>query len=445
MTCLKKKFKSLFIVLFAIIIVSSFATAGCGITENPPSYETESETPLPGGDDGKEENLPPEEEKDPPLWSQTYVLPKADKVKERLIEIYGGEEKLFLLQDRVLRMPCPQDGAYITFNFTYRINDYAKALFEDSVAEFNDVFAVINPNYKFKINYQPSEDDFKSPYSVRMNKVVSFTKPNTLGTAAMSTGGEYTGDFSIQIREDVLVDGGEILSVFKHETFHLLGAGDAYNNPNATQDTIMQGYSLNGCFSFSRSDVEFLDAMYRNPENPYGDKEISDYISKYVESNVRTYSVNEKAAYNKVLKGMTYESLREQVLAANYKNEDKNKVLSVLSEDWDFEESFGKSNVNFTELTPETEDETTVYYSGSFDVVSGKYWHGTRKYGSNLSSSMGIGYKDYGGGILFASPNGTANPTFFVKNGGYVFAFHRVGGFNSLDLLDVTLLRIYTL
>ena len=320
----------------AVAFTIAFSFSGCEY-DNSGNSNGQAETP----------ETPDESETQGDKWKTNYNLPDSDGVKVKLLEIYGSEEKMFWLQqNRVVRMACPQNDTYISLDFMFEPIAYAKTVFEDCVAEFNEVFSVINPHYKFRINYAPSEEDFESEHSVRVSTVTAFSKPNTLGTAAHNYSGDYIRNGWIRLREDVSDDGSKILSVFKHELMHLLGAGDAYNNPEATKDTIMQGYAVSGPFSFSVSDVAFLDALYRNPDIGYSDKYIKNYIQSYAANNIYTYSKNEKIIYKTAVSGV--KDIAEQVRNAGYVSEQTEDVIAALSDGWAFDGDFGKQNVRFT-------------------------------------------------------------------------------------------------
>lgn len=382
----------------------------------------------------------------PPAWSKNYTLPEKETALERLVDIYGDEEAVFLLQKNTIRrMKCPENGEYVKLNFTFNPSDYAKLLFEDSVQEFNDVFSVINPNYKFKINYNPSQEDFQEYYSIRVQTVQAFASADTLGTAPMSYAGDYICNFGINIRESVLGNGSQIMSVFKHELMHLLGAGDAYKNENATKDTIMQGYNPNGNFSFSNTDVAFLDTLYRNPDAPYSDEYISSYIANYQTTNTHTKAKNESMIYTKFLKGLSASALKEQIdalgLAESFKTDIKSKIKNSLS----FDTAFGSTSVNLGELpyqNPETN--VTEYSHCKLDLETRSHWWSRHKYGSSMSNgNSGVYLYTYEGGIMILGLNSTANMDFLVKVGNYAIALSKQGSFNSLDNLSASMHKVY--
>ena len=178
-------------------------------------------------------------EPNPPPWAYTYALPKAEDALLRIDEIHGGSENAYLLGNTVQRMPCPEYGNVMTFNMSYTVGEYARIALEDAVTEFNEVFSVINPNYTFRINYSPAPSDYDSKYSIRMTVTDNFASPTVMGTAQMSTGAEL-GNFGITLKDTTLDDLRYLMLTFRHEFMHLLGAGDAYENQQADNTTVMQ-------------------------------------------------------------------------------------------------------------------------------------------------------------------------------------------------------------
>lgn len=407
-----KVFKIVFILLTCITALSF---SGCMIS------------PDEGDSDGGSTN--------PPEWAGEYTLPDEHEAMARVLEIYGSEEKTYLLQPgKIMRMPCPENGAAMRINVACEMGRYAKIVFEDSVAEFNDVFAVINPNYKFEINYSPETADFESEYSIKLTsaKLQSEAGHITLGKAPHSFYGNTLCNFGIVLNESVLTNGSYMMTTFKHELMHLLGAGDAYNNPNAENSTVMQRYTVNGWHNLSRTDVDFLDALYRNPKAPFDDGEIAEFIENYENITVHNKANNISAVYSALVDDLSGADFAEMLDGFGYA--DASELVAITADGLKIDETFGSASVSFTELEYFESPETT--YFGSFDVVGKKYWHGTQK--SSISSSFGIGYVDYGGGILYSNPNGS-NYTLFVKTGGYVLLFRLNGGFTRLDEIGLSL------
>lgn len=406
-----------------------------------PSEPSEPETPA-------EPTIPtepvePEKPVDPPAWALRRELPNADDAMQKLTDIYGGADKVFLLQaNRIARMPCPDDGEVVTFDMTYEVNGYTKLILEDCVAEFNDVFGEINPNYTFKINYAPNESDFAAEYSVRMTHAQTLKdteSSSVFGLAHISYGNDFTtlSDFGITLKDEVLTDGRYLMTTFKHEVMHLLGAGDAYKKSEYTKATVMQSYTVNGYHNLSRTDVAFLDALYRNPafDGEADDARINNFIAGYEASTPHTKDNMTAAVYYSAVLNADASALTEQAEAIGYK--DVSGLAATIKDGLRPDPEFGKSDVGFTELEYAVRPEET--YFGAFDADDPKngYTHGRDK--GSLQSSMGIWYTNYGNGILYSYPNGTANKTLFVKTGDYVLLLHFDYGFTDLDKIELTL------
>lgn len=409
--------------------------------ETPPSGTAEppsGEYPTGGGPSTEK---PPEEDppEDPPAWASNFTLPDADGAMQKLVEIYGGADKVFLLQNgRIARMPCPQ-GETVTLNMTYEVGEYAKLVLEDSVAEFNEVFSVINPNYKFAINYAPTESDFAAKYSVRMSASDNLAVTETsrvFGLAHVSYYNGFTelGDFGITMKTEVLDNGSYLMTTFKHELMHLLGAGDAYKNAAATKDTLMQSYTVGGCHCFSESDLMFLDALYRNPELNDKAQEIADYIAAYQQTTAHTKAALTAAVHRRLADDLDAEAVIAQARKIGYKDVDElsQSLAGGIARNVDF----GKTPVSFREI--EYAKTPTETYFGSIDPSTGTYCHGRQ---TSLGNSQGTKYTDYGDGVLYAAPNGNLY-TVMIQAGGYVFAFKRYGSFTSLSDLSLELWHV---
>lgn len=357
----------------------------------------------------------------------TYDLPETEDALARVDEIYGGREKAYLLGNTVQRMPCPEFGSVMTFNMSYAVGAYAQIVLEDAVREFNEVFAVINPNYTFRINYNPAPADYDSKYSIRMTVTDNFSSPTVMGTAQMSTGA-LLGNFGITLKDTTLNDLRYLMLTFRHEFMHLLGAGDAYNNPQADKTTVMQNYNNTAYRHFSQSDVAFIDAYYRNPDNPLTDAQIKDFIDGYETDNAHTQSKLLGEILNVAMQRDDTSLITEELDAKHYA--DAAEIRAELSKGVTFAHDFGTDwNYAFTELEymPEYKPKDTYY--GAFDTTEKKYTHGTNR--GTMSFSMLLSYTDLGNGILLAMPGGTDNMTLFIRfgsdSGKYILLFHAEG------------------
>lgn len=427
-------FKRLFIVLLAIIII--FACFGCvdnGV-DNTLNPDTES-SGGPSLDNSSPDNSESPDDKNPPAWASNFELPDADEALKNLNDIYGGEDKVFLLRSKnIARMPCPQ-GETITINVDLDVGKYTKLILEDSIAEFNEVFAVINPNYKFAVNYAPTNVDFEKTYSVKLtasNNLSSTETSQVFGQAHVDYYNNYTElkNFGITIKTEVFYNGSYLLTTFKHELMHLLGAGDAYNNPSATKATVMQSYTVNGYHHLSSTDVAFLDALYRNPEFAE-DNTIIDYINTYEENSLHTVSVLTAAVYNKLVSDFSSEEVKNQATEMGYK--DLTGFFATIQNGINPDNTFGSEKISFKEL--EYIDPPSKTYFGSIEPQSNLYWHGEG------IGSQGIKYIDYGNGVLYSAPNGNLY-TIMIKTGDFVLSFRLSGSFTNLTDLSLALWHI---
>lgn len=443
------KLKSRLLMYLCIVLLALALTVtcfGCTNKSNTPSGNEDPTNPPSSsgdtsGDPSQEE--PPKQEQPPeipPLWASNFNLPDADIALNKLVDIYGGKDKVFLLlNNNVARMPCPQ-GEVITVNTTFEMGEYTKLILEDSLAEFNEVFASINPNYKFTINYTPSEDDFANKYSVKLsasNNLAATETSQVFGVAHVSYENNYTelSNFGITIKTEVFNNGSYLATTFKHELMHLLGAGDAYKNSSATKDTVMQSYTVDGYHSLSKTDVAFLDALYRNPEFEGDNERIQQYINNYEENCQHTKTKLTCAVYNKLVTNLDSTAVKKEASELGYK--DLNDFFATVSSGIFPDATFGSVNISFKEIEyAEAQSET---YYGSINAQNKRYEHGRQK--GLGGDSQTVGYVDYGNGILYSAPNGNLY-TILIKTGDYVLAFRLGGSFTNLADLSLTLWHV---
>ena len=428
--------KGFFAALIAIVI--AITCSGCEnignlLGEGGQAGNTESR---PGDSSGNGDSLQDENRS---AWADNFGLPDADVALNRLYEIYGGSDKVFLLQNNsIARMPCPH-GEVITVNVTCEAGEYAKLILEDSIAEFNEVFKVINPHYKFAVNYSPSKEDLEKKYSVKLtasdNLAVTETS-QVFGVAHVSYYNNFTelGDFGITIKSEVFNNGSYLLTTFKHELMHLLGAGDAYKNSSATKETVMQSYTVKGYHHLSKTDVAFLDALYRNPEFAGNDEKISEYIDSYEEDTPHTREILTAAVYHRLVASLESEEVMHEANEIGYK--DLTDFSATISHGIIPEPSFGSRNISFKEI--EYAVTPTETYFGSIEPESHRYWHGRQ---TTIGSSQGITYTDYGNGLLYAAPNGNLY-TLMIQTGNFVLAFRLFGSFTNFADLSLALWHI---
>ncbi|MCI8435577.1 MAG: hypothetical protein HFK10_06465 [Clostridia bacterium] len=365
---------------------------------------------------------------DPPPWTYTYTLPETETVLTRIDEIYGSREKAYLLGDTVQRMPCPTAGNVMTFHMGYEVGAYARIVLEDAVDELNEVFAVVNPNYRFRINYAPTPSDYDSRYSIRMTLTDHFSSPTVMGTAQMSTGAELS-NFGITLKDTTLDDLRYLMLTFRHEYMHLLGAGDAYENPLADKTTVMQNYNNTTYRHLSSSDVAFIDAYYRNPHNPLSDAEIKTFIADYETDNRHTQSELLSQVLHAAMHRDDTSVLLSELDAKHYA--DTAALRAELARGVALDRCFGDDRYyNFTELAYLPEYKPNDTYYGAFDTLDEKYTHGTKR--GTMSFSQTISYTDFDNGMLLAMPGGTDHMTLFIRLASseadkYILTFHADG------------------
>lgn len=231
-------------------------------------------------------------------------LPSQEKVDSRIAEIFASEEEQFLLTPsdnsaKYCRYPVPRRGCSIEVAFYDEISPARQELINFALTEFNDVFAVINDNYKFVANFSPDKNSI-NPYEIPVTEVDSFDRKSALGlttTKILDALDEIDDSEIYYPKINLLKNMSDTLyfQSFKHELLHTLGLGDAYLKKSATLNTIMQGaYSTTGFDSFYQIDVAILDAFYRDPNNIHSDEYIDDFVKNYGKQN---YLISKNYSY----------------------------------------------------------------------------------------------------------------------------------------------------
>ena len=259
-----------------------------------------------------------------------------------------------------------------------------------------------------------------------MNITDHFSSPTVMGTAQVSMG-KLLSNFGITLKNTTLNDIRYLMLTFRHEFMHLLGAGDAYKNPNADKTTVMQDYTHTKYRTFSSSDVAFIDAYYRNPSNPNSDAFIKNFIANYETNSAHSQNALLSKVVRKSLKNIDAQAFSAQLNAFHYKNVDA--LLSISQNGININQRFGESEISFTELEFQQEFKPASTYYGAFNPADKKYMHGTQK--GSMGSSMKISYQDVGNGILIAMPNG--NITIFVEVENFVLCLQSDNMFLSTD------------
>ena len=189
------------------------------------------------------------------------LLPTMEEAYNRLSAL----DSTTPLPKQINRLALPKNNASIKINFTFQTTPAQQNLFNQAISEFNDIFAVINPVYFFEANYSPSKSDLTNIYNITVKDVETFEDKNMLGLATSickdltnEIDGKELYSHQIEIKESILTDSNKLLTVFKHEIMHLLGAEDDYSQSN----TIMRQLDTNNITHLSSADINFLNSLY---------------------------------------------------------------------------------------------------------------------------------------------------------------------------------------
>ncbi|MBO5022634.1 MAG: hypothetical protein J6C53_04100 [Clostridia bacterium] len=177
-----------------------------------------------------------------------------------------------------------QKGRPVKFNILMdNLSDDEKAVLQSSIDEVNEIFKVINPDYKFELNFDANAIEKFDPYNVDVRYFANGELPEksdvlgqyTTGKTFSNKNGAHGYGAEICIKRGHVTSG-----VFLHEVLHHLGLGDAYRNYYAKVASVMQ----TGEAHIRTNDVALLVAKYGDYSTSEKYKELVEYITHYEES-----------------------------------------------------------------------------------------------------------------------------------------------------------------
>ncbi len=177
-----------------------------------------------------------------------------------------------------------QKGKPIKFNIQLEnLSAVEKEQMQIAIDELNALFKIINPDYKFELNFDPNGLEVFDPYNVDVkyfkdgeligqDEVLGqYTSGRTIG----SKNGSHGYGAEIKFRKGYITSG-----TFLHEALHHLGLGDAYTNYYAQVSSVMQ----TGENHLRTNDVALLVAKYGDYSTPEKHEELVKFIASYEEN-----------------------------------------------------------------------------------------------------------------------------------------------------------------
>lgn len=279
----------------------------------------------------------------------TTDLPRIEDVDNNLDETDSRTE---IYSEELVRFVFPRSGK-LKVNVKIpqeKLTDRFKNVLEDSIAEINEVLAMIEPSYSLEIEYNPNI--FDTMYSFNLmdaqleksetQAILGSTETKYIGKT-ISGYGRYIVDVKIDLDYLDQYESEHYYNVVKHVLCHeIAGHGlgdfkDAYLLDDYDYDTIMKSANPRNENDklFSKSDLMMLFSMYSNNTN-YEDweKKIDNYIStkdwyKSLQVNVEFVKNNFYDAY--VVKN----GLEQYIKPEDIKYEDLGKFCIRLQEPFD--------------------------------------------------------------------------------------------------------------
>lgn len=177
-----------------------------------------------------------------------------------------------------------QKGRPVKFNILMdNLTDEEKAVLQSSIDEVNAIFKVINPDYKFELNFDANAIEKFDPYNVDVRYFANGELPEKSDVL-----GQYSTGSTLNCKNgkqgygaEICIKRGHVTSgVFLHEVLHHLGLGDAYRNYYAKVASVMQ----TGEAHIRTNDVALLVAKYGDYSTSKKYKELVEYITHYEEN-----------------------------------------------------------------------------------------------------------------------------------------------------------------
>jgi len=358
-----------------------------------------------------------------PIYTHQYNLPTTQDAFDRLLEIYGDIDNMYLREkethvgpytkNTLVRLPYKKNET-IKVNLKFEAPDFFYDIMDSCLQEYNYVFSIINPNYQFELNTSPSSQELLDPYAVNIGNYnrdnsITGTTSGKCGDKIESLDGLESYENLIEFNRKYLHNYDIFFTTFKHEFMHILGAGDAYENENAPKNTILQ--KVDDIFALTSYDVAFLDALYRATDNTLNEEQINEFIKNYdnqtnydllnLEKKILTNIVNNNV--DEIVKTATKGnySKNNPDLAENLKDFKVNEDFKVFEK-----QSYGELLHNF--YTYEHFYLTFAYPNSRFIIYP--------SFGEDFyyPYSSDVGYLTYSGGLI--NLNGIMISSLFTTN-----------------------------
>ena len=163
------------------------------------------------------------------------------------------------------------------------VSEQEKEAMKEVIDEFNDIFKVINPQYKFVIDFSPSLTDIITPTNIVVKTAEKKSRRSGVWyqiLPILNKNGLSSAFSKIELARPFITT-ESLKCIFTHEIMHHLGVGDAYKlEERQYVPTIMDG-----CDYLTKNDIALLVSKYADLSTP----EKQDFFKNYIE----TYEQNQ--------------------------------------------------------------------------------------------------------------------------------------------------------
>lgn len=212
-------------------------------------------------------------------------IPSTDQVYKNLDTVGIGTEIVTKVDSGILSRFITEEGESIKVGISDEFSAEEKQVIKECLDVYNNVFSVINPDYKFEVDDETSNFERMDPNYIQVKTVgeldgdaVAFERSGQFPTIK----GLDTTYNQIFMGSDSRQNINMFRHTFLHEFMHALGVADAYLVENFYVGTIMNCTATNTKTNdIYKYDVALLAALYGDFSNEESVQKIIDFINNY--------------------------------------------------------------------------------------------------------------------------------------------------------------------
>lgn len=218
------------------------------------------------------------------LGSMIYssFIPKLNNsnIRNAFIEKYGYDDSYISLSNiGQTRLNAPLISENTKFNILIDdLSNEEKEQMLNVISELNSIFEVINPNYKFIIDFNPNIVDIINPVNVNvLESTLNETKKGKWFSILKYISLNGLSPLYSVIQLNYHKENFNMENVFMHEIMHHLGLADAYK----LDERIKVQSILDTAIRLRKNDIAILVALYADLSTEENQKKMVEFINNY--------------------------------------------------------------------------------------------------------------------------------------------------------------------